>query len=207
MRVAIASLLAPRELAIASLARRASASLAQTHQTLRLLEQAGFVRRTGRGPQTERELVNRSGVAELLREAMLRQRKPASTPVFVYARRPEDLWARVTSALGDRAVLSGAAAATVLSDSAAGASSIPRTMVRVSRDLAMADAMKRLGASAAESGANVLLVVDKARWNAVLPREIRQVRVANPVSTWLDCLREPRGEDVAQHFRESVLGF
>jgi hypothetical protein len=207
MRVAIASLLVPQELSIASLAKRASASLAQTHQTLGLLEQAGFVRRSGRGPQTERELVNRSGVAELLRQAMLRQRKPASTPVFVYARRPEDLWARVSSALGDRAVLSGAAAATVLSDAAAGASSIPRTMVRVSTDLAMADAVKMLGASAAESGANVLLVVDKARWNAVLPREIRQVRVANPVSTWLDCLREPRGEDVAQHFRESVLGF
>lgn len=80
-------------------------------------------------------------------------------------------------------------------------------MVRVSTDLAIADTMKMLDASAAESGANVLLVIDKARWNAVLPREIRQIRVANPVSTWLDCLQEPRGEDVAQHFRESVLGF
>jgi hypothetical protein len=74
-------------------------------------------------------------------------------------------------------------------------------------DLAMADAIKMLGAGSAESGANVLLVVDKARWNAVLPREIRQIRVANPVSTWLDCLREPRGEDVAQQFREATLGF
>lgn len=207
MRVAIASLLEPQELSIASLAGRASASLAQTHETLGLLEQAGFVRRTGRGPQTERSLTNRSGAAELLRQTILRQRRPASTPVFVYARRPEELWTKITATLGDRAVISGAAAAAVLSGSTSGATSVPRTMVRVSVDLAMADAIKMLGAGSAESGANVLLVIDKARWNAVLPREIRQIRVANPVSTWLDCLREPRGEDVAQQFRESTLGF
>lgn len=207
MRVAIASLLEPQELAISSLAKKASSSLAQTHETLGLLEQAGFVRRAGRGPQTQRSLTNRSGVAELLRQAILRQRRPASTPVFVYARRPEDLWTRISAALGARAVISGAAAAAVLSGSTSGATSVPRTMVRVSVDLDVADAIKMLGASSAESGANVLLVIDKARWNAVLPRELRQVRVANPVSTWLDCLREPRGEDVAQQFRESTLGF
>jgi hypothetical protein len=207
MRVAIASLLDPHELSIASLARRSSASLAQTHETLGLLEKAGFVRRTGRGPQTERSLTNRSGVAELLRETMLRQRRPAATPVFVYARRPEELWTKITATLGDRAVISGAAAVAVLSESTSGATSVPRTMVRVTVDLAMAEAIKMLGAGPAEAGANVLLVIDKARWNAVLPREIRQIRVANPVSTWLDCLREPRGEDVAQQFRESTLGF
>lgn len=206
-RVAIASLLAPEELSISSLAKRAAASLAQTHETLSLLEQAGFVRRTGRGPQTERSLTDRPAVAELLRQTVLRQRRPPSTPAFVYARRPEDLWGKITAVLGDRAVISGAAAAVLLSGATSGATSVPRTMVRVSKDLPTEEAIRLLDAGAAESGANVLLVVDKARWSAVLPHEIRRIRVANPVSTWLDCLREPRGDDVAQQFRESTLGF
>ncbi len=207
VRVAIASLLVPDDLAVARLAKRAAASLAQTHETLGLLEQAGFVRRTGRGPRTERALTDRSGVAELLRQTMLRQRRPPSMPTFVYARRPEDLWTRIGSALGDRAVISGAAAAALLSGETSGATSVPRTLVRVSKDLPIENAIRLLDAAPADSGANVLLVTDKARWSAVLPREIRKIRVANSVSTWLDCLREPRGEDVAQQFRESTLGF
>ena len=207
VRVAIACVLEPSELTITSLAKRAAASLAQTHETLRILEDAGLVRRSGRGPQTERALTDRSAVAELLRQTVVRQRRPISTPVFVYARRPEELWARITTSLGTDAVISGAASAAILSDATSGPSSVPRTMVRVSKDVAIEDAISRLEARPADSGANVLLVVDKARWSSVLPREVRRVRVANPVSTWLDCLREPRGEDVAQNFRESALGF
>lgn len=207
VRVAIAGLLGPGDLSIASLAKRAAASLAQTHETLALLEKAGFVHRTGRGPQTERALTDRSGVAEMLRQTMLRQRRPPSTPVFVYARRPEDLWSKITAVLGSRAVISGAAAAAVMSGAASGATSVPRTLVRVAGELPLQEAIRLLDAGAADSGANVLLVTDKARWSAVLPQEIRQIRVANAVSTWLDCLREPRGEDVAQQFRESMLGF
>ncbi len=207
VRVAIAGLLAPDELSIASLARRAASSLAQTHETLALLEKAGFVHRTGRGPQTERALTDRSGVAELLRQTLLRQRRPPSTPVFVYARRPEDLWLKISTALGDRAVISGAAAVAVMSGATSGATSVPCTLVRVVGELPLQEAIRLLDAGAADSGANVLLVTDKARWGAVLPQEIGQVRIANAVSTWLDCLREPRGEDVAQQFRESTLGF
>lgn len=207
VRIAMAGLLAPDDLSIASLARRAASSLAQTHETLSLLEKAGFVHRTGRGPQTERTLKDRSGVAELLRATILRQRRAPSTPAFVYARKPEELWSKITAALGPSAVISGAAAASVLTGASSGATSVPRTLVRVAGDLPVEEAMRRLGASEADSGANVLLVTDKARWGAVLPRQVGQVRVANPVGTWLDCLREPRGEDVAQQFRESALGF
>lgn len=207
VRVAIACVLEPTELTITPLAKRAAASLAQTHETLRMLESAGFVRRSGRGPQTDRTLTDRSAVAELLRETVVRQRRPSSTPVFVYARRPEELWTRISTSLGADAVISGSAAAAVLSAAAAGPSSVPRTMVRVSQDVAIEDAIRRLEARPADSGANVILVVDKARWSDVLPRDVQHVRVANPVSVWLDCLREPRGEDVAQNFRESTLGF
>lgn len=207
VRVAIASLLQPDNLSIADLAKRGAASLSQTHETLSILERAGFVRRTGRGPQTERMLANPSGVAELLRQTVLRQRKPPSAPAFIYARKPEDLWTRITAALGDEAVISGAAAAAVLSSGTSGATSVPRTTVRVSMNIDLATALKMLDAKEADSGANVLLIADKARWGAVLPSAVQNVRVANPVSAWLDCLREPRGEDVAQHFRESTLGF
>ena len=172
-----------------------------------LRERAGFVRRTGRGPQTERTLANASGVAELLRQTVLRQRRPPSTPAFVYARKPEELWSKITAALGDKAVISGAAAAAIMSSETSGATSVPRTTVRVSMNTEISAALKMLDAKEADSGANVLLVADKARWGAVLPSEVHKVRVANPVSAWLDCLREPRGEDVAQQFRESTLGF
>lgn len=103
--------------------------------------------------------------------------------------------------------MSGAAGAAVLAEAAAGATSVPRTMVRVSARLSIPEALERLEAERAESGANLLLVPDKERWGEVLPRVAGSVRVANPVSTWLDCLQEPRGEDVALHFREAALGF
>lgn len=74
-----------------------------------LLERAGFVRKAGRGPQTKRTLTNASGVAELLRQTVLRQRRPPSTPVYVYAPRLEALWTKITDALGENAVISGAA--------------------------------------------------------------------------------------------------
>lgn len=206
-RVAITLLLAPDDLSIATLAKRGATSLSQTHETLTLLERAGFVRKAGRGPQTKRTLTNASGVAELLRQTVLRQRRPPSTPVYVYARRPEDLWTKITDALGEDAVISGAAAAAVLSAGTSGATSVSRTTVRVSMKTEISAALKMLDAKEADSGANVLLVADKARWGAISPSTVQNVRVANPVSTWLDCLREPRGEDVAQHFRESTLGF
>lgn len=207
LRVAMAALLAPDDLAIASLAKRGLASLGQTHQTLQALEEAGFVRRAGRGPQTVRSFANRSGVADLLRDTAMRQRRPASVSAFVYARKPEELWQKLSLALGPSAVLSGAAAAMLLGGPSASASSIPRTMVRVAPDLPLADAMKRLGAEPAESGANVSLVVDKARWGEVVPGEVHGLRVANPICAWLDCMREPRGDDVAQQLRKAVLGY
>lgn len=207
MRVAMAALLDPDDLAIASLAKRGAASLGQTHQTLKVLEEAGFVRRAGRGPQTVRSFANRSGVADLLRDTAMRQRRPVSVSVFVYARKPDDLWQKVSLALGPEAVLSGAAAAMLLGGPSASATSIPRTMVRIARDLPIEEAVKRLGAEPAESGANVSLVVDKARWGEVIPREVRGLRVANPICAWLDCMREPRGDDVAQQLREAVLGY
>ena len=137
----------------------------------------------------------------------MRQRRPVSVSVFVYARKPEDLWQKVSLALGPEAVLSGAAAAMLLGGPSASVSSIPRTMVRIARDLPIEDAMKRLGAEPAESGANVSLVVDKARWGEVIPGEVRGLQVANPICAWLDCMREPRGDDVAQQLREAVLGY
>ena len=127
--------------------------------------------------------------------------------MFVYARKPNDLWKKVISSLGTQAVLSGAAAAMLLGGPSASATSIPRTMVRIARDLPVAEAVKRLGAEPDESGANVSLVVDKARWGEVIPREVRGLRVANPICAWLDCMREPRGDDVAQQLREAVLGY
>lgn len=206
-RVAMAMLIDPGELAIAPLAKRASASVGQTHQTLRLLEEAGFVRRVGQGPQTRRSLANRSAVADLLRETVLRQRRPQSFSGFVYARKPAELWEKLTTTLGDQAVLSGAAAAAVLGAPSSSATSIPRTTVRIASDLLPDEAWRRLGAEPAQSGANVSLVVDKARWGAVSPGTLEGIRVANPVCIWLDCLREPRGEDVAQQFREKTLGY
>jgi hypothetical protein len=207
MRVAMAALLEPDDLAIASLAKRGVASLGQTHQTLKVLEEAGFVRRAGRGPQTVRSFANRSGVTDLLRDTAMRQRRPVSVSVFLDARKPEDLWQKLSHGLGSQAVLSGAAAAMLLGGPSASATSIPRTMVRIASDLPIEDAVKRLNAEPAESGANVSLVIDKARWGEVKPGEVRGVRVANPLCAWLDCMREPRGEDVARQLREAVLGY
>lgn len=207
MRVAFAMLDSPTELTVPSLSAAAGVSAGQTHIVLKRLEDAGLVERLGRGPHTKRTLKNRTQLLDLLQTQFLRQRRVPVKRAYVYARRPEELWRQVSQALGPRAAISGAAGATLLAGPAVGLTAIQRTLVRVSPAMSMQEVFQALEAKAADSGANVLLIADRGGLGTTTAREVDSVRVAPAVCVYLDCLREPRGEDLARQFREAALGY
>lgn len=207
MRVAFAMLDSPKELSVPSLSAKAGVSAGQTHLMLKRLEDAGLVERSGRGPHTERTLKNRTQLLDLLQAQFIRQRRIPIRRAYVYARRPEELWRHVAQALGPRAAISGAAGATLLAGPAVGLTAVQRTLVRISPEFAMDEVFQALEAKAADAGANVLLMPDRGGLGTTTGREVDGVRVAPPVCVYLDCLREPRGEDLARQFREAAIGY
>lgn len=202
LRVGIGCLISD-DLSVTRLSKAVAVSVGQTHETLRSLEEAGLVRRLGRGPAMKRQLIDRTKLANLLRQSVLAQRPPRATIVYVYARTPTALWDRLAE-IKEHAVVSGSAAAYLVGG--VGATQVPRTLVRVAPD-ALETVARRLEAQPAESGANVALVPDKALLRVISPALAGRVPVANNVVVWLDCLHEPRGEEIAAQFRETKLGY
>ena len=193
--------------ALARISESAALSLAQTHAVLRLLEQAGMVRTTGIGPARRRTILDRGTLLEWLAgQAPARRREPR-LDVSIYARRPEDLWKHIAGKLGGADVdyaMTGAAATAL---HRAGPTAVPLTAVRISPDISLDRASTLLGAEKSDRGANVRLLKDTGRVGTVGAEELAGVRVAQRVRVYLDALDERRGADIAQHFREVILGY
>lgn len=202
LRVGIGCLTS-QDLSVTRLAKLVSVSVGQTHETLLGLEEAGLVKRSGRGPATRREVIDRTRLANVLRQTALAQRPPKAKVVYVYARTPSALWDRL-ALLGGDGVVSGSAAAFLVGG--VGATQVSRTLVRVNPEVLEA-VERRLEAQPADRGANVALVADQQRLRELSPAMVGQVPVANDVVIWLDCLQEARGEEIAQQFREAKLGY
>lgn len=207
IRVAMAILDSSTELSIAALAKSSGVSIGQTHLTLKRLEDAGLIQRSGRGPHTERTLKSKTQLLDILQAQVLRQRRAVARRVFVYSRRPEELWRHLSDVLGAGAAISGSAGATLLAGPAASLTAVQKTLVRVSPKITLEEAAQRLGAKPADAGANVLLLPDSGGLGTSGARNVDGMLVAPPVCVFLDCLREPRGEDLAQQFRENYLGY
>lgn len=192
---------------VTALANQVGLSLAQTHVVLRTLEQESLVRSEGRGPAKRRFVTDRTQLLDWLVKQPAGRRRERTLDVALYARRPEELWASVTRLLDKAKVphaVTGAAAASLFG---VGPTNVPLSTVRISADVSLAQAAVALGAEPTSRGPNLRLMRDTGRVGSVGAFLHQHVRVGPKVRIYLDSLFEKRGEDIAEQFREVVLGF
>ncbi len=192
---------------VSHLASVAELSLSRTHSVLRLLESEGLVRVTGKGPATRRHVVDKARLLDWLAAQPVARRRERQVSVSIYARTPSEVWTLITQRL-DRAQiphgLTGASAAAALG---AGPTSVMVSSVRISPRFTLEAAAAALEAETTERGSNVRLIRDTGMVGSANTIERDHVRLAPFVRIYLDALDERRGEDIAQLFREKVLGY
>lgn len=192
---------------VSHLAGVAELSLSRTHSVLRLLEAEGLVRVTGKGPSTRRHIVDRSRLLDWLAAQPSARRRERQLDVALYARTPRELWTLIRERM-DRAHIphgvTGSAAAAAFD---AGPTAVMTSTVRVSPHFTLEDAAEAIGAERTPRGANVRLMRDTGMLGSSHTVERDGIRIAPLVRVYLDALNERRGEDIAQHFREVVLGY
>ncbi len=192
---------------VTHLAGVAELSLSRTHSVLRLLESEGLVRVTGKGPATRRHVIDKSRLLDWLAAQPVARRRERQMLVALYARTPSEAWNLITQRL-DRAhiphgITGGAAAAAL----GAGPTSVMVSPVRISPQFSLEDAATALESEKTERGANIRLIRDTGMLGSAHTIEHDGVRLAPRVRVYLDALSERRGEDIAQNFRERVLGY
>jgi hypothetical protein len=192
---------------VSRLAELADLSVSRTHAVLRLLESEGLVRVTGKGPSTRRHVIDKSRLLDWLAVQPAARRRERQMSVALYARTPGEAWRLISQRLDREHIphgLTGSAAAAALG---AGPTTVMVSGVRISPHISLHDATKALEAESTERGANVKLIRDTGMLGSAHTSEHDGVRIAPLVRVYLDALSERRGEDIAQNFRESVLGY
>ncbi|WP_224362830.1 helix-turn-helix domain-containing protein [Hyalangium versicolor] len=192
---------------VSELAQRAAVSLGQAHNVLTKLEHVGLVNSFGSGPNKRRRVTERTALLDWLEQQPSATRWEPSLHVALYARRPEELWSRMTQKLTQAGVahaLTGAAAASLYG---VGPTNVPLSPVRISPTVSLKQAAEELGAEVTDRGANLVLLRDTGEVGSKGAMTKDDVQVAPLVRIYLDARSARRGEDVAQQFREVVLGY
>lgn len=192
---------------LSGLAAQVELSLSQTHTVLTHLEETGLLRATGSGPNRRRAVVDRTALLDWLVSQQSATRREPYLDVALYARRPGDLWRTVTTLLEAAKVphaVTGAAGAALYG---AAPTAVPLSWIRITPDVPLDRAATILGAEPTDRGPNVRLLRDTGRVGSVGVERRDDVLVAPPVRVYLDALREKRGEAIAEHFREMILGY
>jgi hypothetical protein len=194
-------------ISVSQLAEVASVSMGQAHKVLTQLEHLGLVRAFGSGPTKRRTVRERTALLDWLEQQPSATRWEPSLNLHFYARHPEELWSQVSAKLELAQVahaLTGAAAASLYG---VGPTSVPYSLVRIEPDVRLDQAAEQLGAEMTDRGANLTLLQDTGKvgsWRAV---KRDGIHVAPAARIYLDVRSERRGEDIAQQFREVVLGY
>jgi hypothetical protein len=206
----IQSLLAEpaRQWSVADLARVTACSTGEAHRVLTRLQREGLITANGRARSLRRTVRAPSELLDWLATAPSARRIRERQYAFVYVSDPAKL-ASTISAHGLHAKLSmafsGVAAAHLFGVKVTTA--VPVTMLRIAPSVTLADAGSRLQVELVDSGPNVVLVRDLGEVGTHARQFNGPVPLAPPVRVWLDMLDEPRGEDAAALFRETVLGW
>lgn len=199
------------EWTVTQLAEVAGISVGQAHTVLRVLEDNGLLRRSGKGPMQRSVVTDRRAALDWLATIDRARRRPKAAATHLYARTSSEVLKRLAG-LADEAGLpyavTGAAASNLIGTPVL--TRIPVAHVRVGV-LDAVEALHRLGldhldADDAGRGANLELWTDTGDLGVFGATEVAGVKVAPFVRIWLDLAREGgRGEDAAQIFREQVL--
>lgn len=192
---------------VSDLARQSDVSMGQAHKVLTQLESLGVVRAFGSGPTKRRVVRDRTGLLDwLVRQSSATRWEPSLNVAF-YARRPEELWSRVSTKLQQVNIAHALTGSAAVSLYGVGPTSVPYSLVRIAPEIRLEQAAEQLGAEITDRGANLTLLHDTGKvgsWHAVAKEGIH---VAPAARIYLDALSERRGEDIAQQFREVVLGY
>lgn len=205
---AIQALLAEQaDIKLSRLAEVAQLSLSRTHALLERLEHEGLVRVTGQGPSTRRHVDDRSQLLDWLADQPSARRRERYLDVSLYARTPLAVWRLARARLDHAHIPHGltGSAATALYE--AGPTSVPISTIRVSPHVPLEEVGGAMDADVTPRGGNVRLVRDTGMVGSTGPIEHEGVLVAPLARVYLDTLSEKRGEDIARHFREVVLGY
>ncbi|MBZ4374527.1 hypothetical protein [Corallococcus sp. AS-1-6] len=192
---------------ISQVAEQASVSVGQAHKVLTHLEELGLLRTTGRGPSKRRIILSRTELLDWLQQQASATRREPSLQVAVYARRPEELWLQSSAKLSRDGIphaLTGSAAASVFG---VGPTNVAQSRIRISPDVPLAHAAKQLDAEITERGANLTLLRDTGKVGSWAPTNKEGISIAPMARIYLDARSERRGEDIAQQFREVILGY
>lgn len=192
---------------VSELAQQADVSMGQAHKVLTQLESLGLVRAFGSGPTKRRVVRERTSLLDWLVRQPSATRWEPSLKLAVYARRPEDLWSRVSTKLQQVNIAHALTGSAAVSLYGVGPTNVPYSLVRIAPEIRLEQAAEQLGGEITDRGANLTLLHDTGKvgsWHAVTKEGIR---VAPAARIYLDVLSERRGEDIAQQFREVVLGY
>ncbi len=207
VRAVQALLLADGPVQLSQLSAQVQLSLSQTHSVFTQLENAGLMRSTGSGPSRRRVVVDRTQLLDWLAAQATARRRETRLDVALYARRPEELWRRIATRFGESGTayaVTGAAGAALLG---VGPTAVPLSTVRITPDVSLANAARTLGAEPVERGPNLRLIRDTGEVGCVGAERLDGILVAPKVRVYLDTLSDKRGEDLAEQFREVILGY
>lgn len=197
-----------RDWTVTDLAAAADASMGQTHNVLIRLDAEGFIAHQRAGKAVLRRLTNPTAVLDWLAQVPSARKLPRRLTTHLYAPNPDATLTRLADAAQRASVgwaVTGTAGARAWG--AAVATALPVIMVRIDPDHDLPQTAERLGLEPVDGGHNVLLVADVGRLAIQAPARSGSIVVAPKVRVWLDMLAETRGEDAANLFRESVIGY
>ena len=199
-----------RDWRVIDLAASARSSTGQAHNVLRRLETEGLVDARGTGPTMRRTVTEPTAMLDWLARIPAARRLHATIGAYLYAPDPDALIERLARSAREAGItwaLTGAAGARA--EGFTTMTALPVAMVRTPTPSgpALGDVLKLFGAEPAASGGNLMIVRDVGDVGTHHASRNGDAIVAPPVRLWLDMLSERRGEDAADQFRETVLGF
>ncbi len=207
--VALALLSDPkRDWKVTDLAAEVRSSLGAAQNTVVALEAAGLLERSGRGPATRRRVTDPAGLLDLYARDAVADRKVTARG-FLLNNGAEETMRTVAQHLangghGVRAYFTGVAAAQMVAPHVTAVRTFEAWVATPHRADAVLSAM---GAMPADDGAN--LVILRGHKGVLVGREKdRGVSRVSLFRIYADALVDPaRGEEQAEHLRDTVIGF
>jgi hypothetical protein len=192
---------------VRQLADKVDLSVGQAQQILAILQQADLVVPHGSGTSASRRVPDRGALLDWLAEQPAARRSPLQWAANVYGRNGREVLTRAAQGL-DKAhcgyAVTGMAAATL---AGLGPTELTTVHLWVDPTKDLATVAMEAGMKRTNRGANVVLWSDANRSGEPGTQQIDGIWVAQDPRVYLDLLRLPRGEEIAETYRRVRLGY